>query len=230
MAFYQKYNGSWKRMIPIFKSRTENSIKNRFFSQLRKIASRYIKTGKKEYSTKFGLDILMRYYDMGLDEAKKDFLNKNAMSENELETYINNIEDLVKNKAKGQKFIELGSLGKSNDNNNINSNNNNDNNNNNNNNNNKISNENEHNDNNDNIIHNIDDIETFGKKDEENKNQIINEENKKPLINPDESKTYEETFDIVINSDDNKENKKKKKMNKNKLWMKKIIIRIMNLN
>ena len=27
MVFYQKYNGSWKKMIPIFKSRTENSIK-----------------------------------------------------------------------------------------------------------------------------------------------------------------------------------------------------------
>ena len=114
MAFYQKYNGSWKRMIPIFKSRTENSIKNRFFSQLRKIASRYIKTGKKEYSTKFGLDILMRYYDMGLDEAKKDFLNKNAMTESELEQYINNVEELVKNKSKEQKFIELGTLRKNN--------------------------------------------------------------------------------------------------------------------
>ena len=204
MAFYQKYNGSWKRMIPIFKSRTENSIKNRFFSQLRKIASRYIKTGKKEYSTKFGLDILMRYYDMGLDEAKKDFLNKNAMSESELEIYINNVEDLVKNKSKEQKFIELGTLNK-NKNNNNNSNNNNDNN--------EIKKENK--DKNDNITHNIDDIETFGKKDEEDKRKIINEENeeneenKKPPINPDETKTYDETFDIVINNDDKKDNKQK---------------------
>jgi len=107
MLYYKKYNGSWKKMIPIFKTRTENSIKNRFFSQLRKIASRYIKTGKKEYSTKFGLDILLKYYDMGLDEAKELFLKESNMNENNLEIFINNIENLIKNKPKDQKFIEL---------------------------------------------------------------------------------------------------------------------------
>ena len=52
MVFYKKYGGSWKRIIPIFEKRTENSIKNRFFSQLRKIASKYHTNGKKEYSNK----------------------------------------------------------------------------------------------------------------------------------------------------------------------------------
>ena len=40
MIFYKKYGGSWKKIIPIFEKRTENSIKNRFFSQLRKLASK----------------------------------------------------------------------------------------------------------------------------------------------------------------------------------------------
>ena len=216
MVFYQKYNGSWKKMIPIFKSRTENSIKNRFFSQLRKIASRYIKTGKKEYSTKFGLDILLEYYTLGLDEAKKDFLKKNNMSESELETFINNVEDLVNNKSKGQKFIDLGTLRKKmniNDSNNSNNNENNDNNidnidNNYNiynlNNNNNIKN----NERKDNIIQNFEDIETFCKKDSENKKQIINEEIEKPIMNPDEKKNYVDSFNIVINND-NKEKKLK---------------------
>lgn len=73
MVFHKKFNGSWKKMIPLFKSRTENSIKNRFFSQLRKIASKYIKKGKREYSTKFGLQTLLNFYEMGLEEAKKHF-------------------------------------------------------------------------------------------------------------------------------------------------------------
>ena len=122
MKFYQKLNGSWKKMIPIFKSRTENSIKNRFYSQLRKIASKYIKTGKKEYSTKFGLDTLLKYFDMGLEEAQKKYLKEHPMSGNELEEYINKIENMVKNKPKGKKFIDL-DVSNKNNNNNINDNN-----------------------------------------------------------------------------------------------------------
>ena len=48
---YKKFQ-SWKKMIPIFKSRTENSIKNRLYSELRKIASKYILTTKKDRGKK----------------------------------------------------------------------------------------------------------------------------------------------------------------------------------
>ena len=111
MVFHKKFNGSWKKMIPLFKSRTENSIKNRFFSQLRKIASKYIKKGKRVYSTKFGLETLLNFYDMGLEEAKKHFLKNSNMNEKELEVYIKSIENkLKKNPKKGEKFIDLSSL------------------------------------------------------------------------------------------------------------------------
>ena len=111
MVFHKKFNGSWKKMIPLFKSRTENSIKNRFFSQLRKIASKFIKKGKRVYSTKFGLQILLDYYEMGLEQAKKHFLKNSSMSEKELEGYIKNIENkLKKNPKKGEKFIDLSSF------------------------------------------------------------------------------------------------------------------------
>ena len=120
MVFYEKYHGSWKKMIPIFRSRTENSIKNRFFSQIRKIASRYIKTGKREYSTKFGLNILLKYYKMGLEEAKNEFLKDRSMNEKELEEYINNIDNMVNQKPKEEKFIDIKILRK--DENNINDN------------------------------------------------------------------------------------------------------------
>ena len=115
MLFYEKMDKSWKKMIPLFKSRTENSIKNRFFSQLRKIASKYIKTGKREYSTKFGLSILLKYYEEGLQESKNLFLKNSNMNENELDEYINDIEKMLKNKPKEEKFIDIKPLRKSKD-------------------------------------------------------------------------------------------------------------------
>ena len=46
-------------MIPIFKSRTENSIKNIFYSKIRKISKFY---GKKEDKKEnLGLDYLLKY-------------------------------------------------------------------------------------------------------------------------------------------------------------------------
>ena len=115
MLFYEKMDKSWKKIIPLFKSRTENSIKNRFFSQLRKIASKYIKTGKREYSTKFGLAILLKYYEEGLQESKNLFLKNSNMNEKELDEYINNIEKMMKNKPREEKYINIESLRKNKD-------------------------------------------------------------------------------------------------------------------
>ena len=107
MVFYDKLEKSWKKMIPLFKSRTENAIKNRFFSQLRKITAKYIKRDKSEYNTKFKLDTLMKYYNEGVTEAKNDFFKEYPMKEEEFNSYINDVEDLVKNKKKNQAFIDL---------------------------------------------------------------------------------------------------------------------------
>ena len=110
MHFYKKYNGSWIKMIPIFKSRSENSIKNRFYSELRKIASKAIKTGNREYSCKIKLEVLLTFYDKGLLKAKTNFLKSSQMSEKELEEYVNNIEILMKRKPSEEEFIDLESL------------------------------------------------------------------------------------------------------------------------
>ena len=40
MFFYEKCNGSWKKIVPLFNGRIENAIKNRFYSQLRKHATK----------------------------------------------------------------------------------------------------------------------------------------------------------------------------------------------
>ena len=110
MIFYKKYDGSWKRIIPIFEKRTENSIKNRFFSQLRKLATKYIQTKKREYSTKFGLEDLKKFLNEATALAKKKYFSENKMNEKEFEEYINRIDKSVKNRKKGNKFINLDNI------------------------------------------------------------------------------------------------------------------------
>ena len=92
MQFYEKCNGSWKKMIGLFNGRTENSIKNRFFSQLRKIAMKdmdYDNKTKYNKYIKIKLDQLMKYLKKALSIAKKEFLKKNPMTEEELKLYLN---------------------------------------------------------------------------------------------------------------------------------------------
>ena len=107
MVFYNKLSKSWKKMIPLFKSRTENAIKNRFFSQLRKIAAKHEIRDRKEYNSKIKLGILLKYYDKGVEEAKKDFLKENPMEDNMYNLFIKDVENLIKSKPKNQDFIEL---------------------------------------------------------------------------------------------------------------------------
>ena len=107
MVFYDKLDKSWKKMIPLFKSRTENAIKNRFFSQLRKITANYVKKDKSEYNSKFKLGTLLKYYNKGIEEAKNDFLKEHPMTEDNYNNFIKDVEDLINNKPKEQKFIEL---------------------------------------------------------------------------------------------------------------------------
>ena len=95
MYFYKKYNGSWKKIIPIFNKRTENSIKNRFFSQLRKIATIKIQSKEKKFSARIKLDTLLNYLDLATLKAKEKFLKEKLMSENELEKYIENINKII---------------------------------------------------------------------------------------------------------------------------------------
>lgn len=110
MVFYKRLNGSWKKMLPIFKSRTENSIKNIFYSLMRKISKLYInKDYKKE---KLGLDYLLNYYDIAYEQVKEEFLKKKPMTESELDEYIKNIEIMLENKSNKEIYIDLDKLEK----------------------------------------------------------------------------------------------------------------------
>ena len=110
MKFYKKYE-SWRKMIPIFEGRTENSIKNRFFSQLRKIAVKRRPTGRKEYGTKYGLEILKNFLEEGIKQAEKKYFDENKnMTKESFENYMIQIENSIKNRKKGKKFIDISAI------------------------------------------------------------------------------------------------------------------------
>ena len=96
MVFYKKYGGSWKKIIPIFNKRTENSIKNRFFSQLRKIASSFIQSKEKKFSAKIKLKTLLDYLDMATEKAKEKLLKDKPMNDSELEKFIDSVDGKLK--------------------------------------------------------------------------------------------------------------------------------------
>ena len=103
MIFYQKCNGSWKEMIHLFEDRTENSIKNRFFSQLRKIAANDEDNFNRKRSPKMDLKNLVKYLEKGIEEAKNNFINKNKMNEEEFKNYLKKVEIKFNNKKKEKK-------------------------------------------------------------------------------------------------------------------------------
>ena len=103
MILYQRYNGSWRELIHYFKDRTENSIKNRFFSELRKIASNDTTNKEKKRSSKINLKNLLKYLEQGIQEAKNNFMKDNKMNEDELNAYLKKIEIKILSKKKEKK-------------------------------------------------------------------------------------------------------------------------------
>ena len=114
MRFYVKYK-SWKKIIPIFEDRAENSIKNRFFSQLRKIAVNKQDPENKEYGIKIKLNRLTQFIDEAYREAEDRYFNENKnMTKEDFEEYISKIEQELNNKEIKKKniikYIDLKSI------------------------------------------------------------------------------------------------------------------------
>ena len=111
LKFYNKYQ-SWKQIIPIFDSRTENSIKNRFFSLLRKIAIKKKTFGKTNEVAKMKIDSLKRFLEEAIEQAENIYYYENKfVTKEKFESYINEIENNLKFIRKG-KFIDLNSIRK----------------------------------------------------------------------------------------------------------------------
>lgn len=96
MNFYYKFKGSWKILINAFNGRTENSIKNRFFSELRKIATSKLNSKKK--SPKFRLKQLLKFLNIAISNSKQKYLNEKKFSEKDLNNFLNKMEKKIKMK------------------------------------------------------------------------------------------------------------------------------------
>ena len=97
MFFYEKCNGSWKKIVPLFNGRIENSIKNRFYSQLRKHATKNMNSkDRKRLCSRIKLNELKNYLNAALIEAKTYFLKKSKMNEEQFNLFIKNNEQKIK--------------------------------------------------------------------------------------------------------------------------------------
>ena len=103
MYFYLKCNGSWKTIINLFEGRTENSVKNRFFSQLRKIAKSYLSSSEKRFSSKIKLDELLKYLNIGIFNSKKKYMKEKNYNEEDLNEFLNKMEKKLNIKKKKEK-------------------------------------------------------------------------------------------------------------------------------
>lgn len=105
MRFYAKYK-SWNKIIPIFEGRAENSIKNRFFSELRKIATKKQGPGKKESVSQIKLNRLTQFIDEAVKKAEERYFKENKnMTKADFEKYISKIEQELNNKDIKKKNI-----------------------------------------------------------------------------------------------------------------------------
>jgi hypothetical protein len=114
---FNKYGSQWSKISTYFKKRTENSIKNRFYSTLRRIAAERKKERnceETEKKTKSKLNSLLKFVPEALNEKTLILMGKNnknsenivlidektnANTENELEIILPTIrlEDMIEN-------------------------------------------------------------------------------------------------------------------------------------
>ena len=97
MFFYEKCKGSWKKIIPLFEGRIENSVKNRFYSQLRKYASKKMDSKqRKALIAKLKLHELKDYLNEALTQAKIDLMEKTKMTQEQFVLFLNQNEQKIK--------------------------------------------------------------------------------------------------------------------------------------
>jgi len=109
LKLYDKFK-SCKKILPVFPGRAENSIKNRFYIQLRKIWLKNPKNDKNEHVSKIRLKSLLLCFDEALKAAEDDYYeeNKNVKKES-FNNYLREIEKLVEDTKKGN-YIDITSL------------------------------------------------------------------------------------------------------------------------
>ena len=85
-----------KKIVPLFNYRTENAIKNRFYSQLRKYATKNMNSkDRRRLWGKIKLNELKNHINEALSEAKSELLKKSKMTENQFNLFIQNNEQKI---------------------------------------------------------------------------------------------------------------------------------------
>ena len=105
---YETCKGSWKEIVKLFDGRTENSIKNRFFSRLRKIASKYMNNQEKKFCPKSRLNYLKpKYFNEAYIESKKELLIDYPMNEEEFLAYLSELDYKISMlKTENRKYVK----------------------------------------------------------------------------------------------------------------------------
>jgi hypothetical protein len=87
-VLFKQFGGKWCKITQYFNGRTENSVKNRFYSTLRKIFTEKKKeTDIKQNTMSTHLDELMKYFGIALSSCKARLMKARGMSSDELEKY-----------------------------------------------------------------------------------------------------------------------------------------------
>ena len=109
LKLYSRFK-SWKKILPAFKNRSDNSIKNRYFNQLRKIAIRKKIYNNAEDIAKMGIETLSQFLYEAVEEAEKLYFNKNKnMTKEKFKEFYKEIEKGISDNEK-KKIIDIKSL------------------------------------------------------------------------------------------------------------------------
>ena len=103
MYFYEKCHGSWKKIIHLLDGRNKNSIKNRFYCQMRKVAGEDMTIEEKKTCPKIKLEELKNNLEKAITISKNRFLNEKQLNEKEFNIYINKMELKIKKKLEEEK-------------------------------------------------------------------------------------------------------------------------------
>ena len=110
MYFYEKCNGSWKKIIHLLNGRNKNSIKNRFYCQMRKIAGKYMTIDEKKACPKIKLEELKKSLKEAIINSKNKFLNEKQISEEQFKIYLDKMELKLNQKLEEEKEYLKNSL------------------------------------------------------------------------------------------------------------------------
>ena len=84
---YKHFQGKWSRAANVFVGRTENSIKNRFYSSLRKATSIKKKGADDAASLSEGLTDLIKYFNSALSDVQTKFMKSQGFTEEAVKRY-----------------------------------------------------------------------------------------------------------------------------------------------